>query len=51
MDHALSTVALSTVQEDVNYAGVCQGLTAATGDDKIEYEGAVHTFMGYHGER
>ena len=51
MNHALATVALSTVQEDRNYAGVCQGLTASAGDDKIEYEGAVHTFVGYHGAR
>ena len=51
MNHALSTVTLSTVQEDANWAGVCQGLTAAKDDTEIYIDGAVQCFSDYHGAR
>jgi hypothetical protein len=51
MQHALSTVKLCTVREDVNWAGIVAGLTADKDATEIHIHREISHFQPYHGNR
>ena len=50
-NHGLAKVELLHAQEDVNWAGVCQGVTAEKNAEEIVLKKEIHCFQKYHGER